>query len=114
MKGKKLKVFFSQLSLLLWKIFTIQKRSILGTILELIVPVLFTIALLPIRSLIKSEHHSNTTTYKPFDLKNFGDSFVQYTNSTFAYYPNTSLFANKLINKVSDDLRFPFKCKLFY
>lgn len=102
---------FAQLRLLLWKGFRIQKRNVLSTALELLVPLVFTLALLPIRSIIKSDYYDDCTKYKQFGLKSFAVDFVQFTNSTFAFYPNTSKFVNKIMDKISDELSFQYKCK---
>lgn len=110
----KLKANCNQLKLLLWKIFQIQKRSIIGTLLELIMPAFFAILLLPIRAIIKSDHVENATVFKSFDLNSFDDSFFQYTNSSFGYYPNTSSVANALIETVAEQLYFDYKCIYFY
>ena len=63
-----LTVCLNQLKLLLWKNYALQKRSVIGTILELAVPALFAIILLPIRTIIKSNDHpldSNFTAFSP-------------------------------------------------
>lgn len=99
-----------QLKLLLWKNFTIQKRSIIGTILEILVPTLFVIILLPIRSIVKSEYFSNDTTYHefsfdhlPFNLRpkpSVDAPFYKGLQWTFAYQPNTNNMTNRIMEQV--------------
>lgn len=62
---------FNQLGLLLWKNYVLQKRSIIGTILELLLPAFFAIILLPIRGIVKSNNLANDTLYRPFSLDPF-------------------------------------------
>lgn len=63
-----LKSNLKQLGLLTWKNYTIQKRSIIGLLLEILLPALFSIILLPIRSIVKSVDYPNVTNYSTFDI----------------------------------------------
>jgi hypothetical protein len=62
------KVYKSQLNLLLWKNYKLQIRSIVGLLLEILVPALFAIILLPIRRIVKSEINPKDKVYDPFDV----------------------------------------------
>ena len=46
---------FSQLKLLIWKNFLIQKKHKLGTIFEIFLPIVMVVVLVVIRNFIKSE-----------------------------------------------------------
>jgi len=53
-----------QLNLLLWKNYTLQKRRPMATVVELLVPALFSLVLLIIRNELTPIHHDNMTTWK--------------------------------------------------
>ena len=74
-----LKVCLNQLRLLLWKNYSLQKRSIIGTILELAVPAFFAIILLPIRGIVKSNDHPNETYYGSFSPSQWPNDFPRPT-----------------------------------
>ena len=103
-------MFFSQLNLLLWKHFQIQKRSLIGLLLKLTVPALFALVFMPIRTLIKSNAYTNDTTYYSFDLENFDPRLTVYLNSTFSYYPNNSKLVNNIMKTVSENLVLNYRC----
>ena len=90
----------NQLNLLLWKNYRLQLKSIIGLILELTVPALFAIILLPIRTIVKSEQLDYDTFYNTFDLNNF-----TFRNYILAYQPNDSLLVNRIMEKTRDDLK---------
>ncbi|TKC51481.1 hypothetical protein EI555_020019, partial [Monodon monoceros] len=56
-------VVLRQLALLLWKNYTLQKRKVLVTILELFLPLLFSGILIWLRLMIQSENVPNATLY---------------------------------------------------
>ena len=107
---KKTKVILDQLWLLLWKSFLLQKRSIISTIIELLLPCIFSVILLPIRSIIDVQIIENDTTYNPFRIDN-----IYFENfNTFAYYPNNSEKLDKLMIKTAQNLKFnlsSLRCK---
>lgn len=105
-----------QIFLLLWKNFSLQKRSKIGTILEILVPTLFVIILLPIRRIVKSDIFLNNTVFDPFPIDSLPDGLIpQFSNInlddetshglwTLAYQPNNVELVKKIMEKVSDDL----------
>ena len=104
----------NQLFLLLWKHFILQKRSIPGLLLKLIVPALFAIILMPVRTVIKSDLNPEETTYKPFDLEKFSNEIIIYRNSSFAYWPNTSDLVNRIMKRVSNSIELDYTCMHAY
>ena len=108
--GRKLPKKNCQLWLLLWKNFLLQKRSIYGALIELIVPTIFVIILIPIRTIVTAEQKSNFTTYREFGLNMF-DFPLMFTNFSFGYYPNDSLLVSRITNKLATKLNLESKCK---
>jgi len=53
-----------QLNLLLWKNYTLQKRRTMATVIELLVPALFSLVLLIVRSQVIATHYRDKTTWK--------------------------------------------------
>lgn len=100
----------NQLLLLLWKNFSLQKRSIIGTILELTIPAIFAIILLPIRTIVNSEQRTNDTTFNAFEINEFGESVIGRNYSAFAYYPG-SIRVNNLMKNVEKKLNLTSFCK---
>jgi ATP-binding cassette subfamily A (ABC1) protein 3 len=107
---KKTKVILDQLWLLLWKSFLLQKRSIISTIIELLLPCIFSVILLPIRSIIDLQIFNETVTFKPFQIEN-----IDFQNfNSFVYYPNNSETLDNLMIKTAENLKFNaslLKCK---
>lgn len=110
-----------QLKLLLWKNFLISKRSKLGTLMEIIVPTIFVMILLPIRTIVKSEYFPNDTYFREFDFNKLPDNLTpqppfglrnKASSNTktaahqwkFAYQPNSSELANRIMLKVGSNL----------
>jgi ATP-binding cassette subfamily A (ABC1) protein 3 len=114
----------NQLRLLLWKNYALQKRSVIGTILELAIPAFFAIILLPIRGIIKSNDHKNDTIFDPFQVdlwpKNLNPqppSLLYYDNNNhwklnsmkhsanewwcLGYAPNNNSFVNNLMSNLT-------------
>lgn len=108
-----------QLKLLLWKKYLIQKRSKIGTLMELVVPTLFVIILLPIRTIVKSNYYTNDTTYTEFEFNKLPFNLRpiptvigrQSLEWTFAYQPNSSDLANRIMSKVGSNLGMNIVCK---
>ena len=112
-----------QLKLLLWKNFLVSKRSKIGTLMEIIVPTIFVMILLPIRTIVKSEYFPNDTTFNEFDFNQLPDRLTpqppfslinRISNNKnvaaaalqwkFAYQPNSSELANRIMLKVGSNL----------
>lgn len=100
-----------QLKLLLWKNVNLQKRSLIGLILELIVPAFFAIILLPIRGIVKSKLISNDTFYDTFNLTTFPtiiDGFKVYPPEHWyiGYTPGNSTLASSIMEQTVNNLKF--------
>ena len=107
-----------QLNLLLWKNYLLQKRSIIGTILEILVPALFVIILLPIRTIVRSDYHPDDSVFDEYTIDalpssllppfNYDDDSLSFSSRaglwTFAYAPNNSDLVNRVMIKVGDNL----------
>lgn len=107
-----------QLALLLWKNTLLQKRSIISTILEILVPALFVIILLPIRTIVRSDLHPDDTVYDEFTINELPSSLTPPFPSdlhidqmtarvglwTFAYAPNNTDLVNGIMKNVGDSL----------
>lgn len=115
--GSCLKSNLKQIGLLMWKNFTLQKRGIIATIIEILVPTLFVIILLPIRRIIKSEQYFNDTVYESFSIDALpsdllpeipANSLSNQTSYeglwTIGYYPTNVDLINKIMDKVESDL----------
>jgi len=57
-----------QFGLLLWKNYVLQKRRPVATAFELLLPVLFAVVLVAIRTSITVTHYDNTTTWRCVEL----------------------------------------------
>ena len=118
-----------QLQLLLWKNLKLQMRSPVGTLIELLVPALFAIILLPIRRIVKSDQYVNDTMYEaftierlPYDLIPVDPNYKASDNWllewlgvqsdgtwTLAYQPDDSPLLDTLMSEVSRKLRLGVK-----
>jgi ATP-binding cassette subfamily A (ABC1) protein 3 len=110
---ERIKTQLCQLWLLLWKNFLLQKRSVIGTILELTIPAIFAIILLPIRSIVKSDPKLNDTIYDRFPINSL-DSYLVEKNFSFGYSPNNIVFLDKVMLKMAENLNLDWhnhKCK---
>lgn len=102
-----------QLWLLLWKNVNLQKRSLVGLFLELMLPAFFAIILLPIRSIVKSDKVLNDTSYEPFHfdtLPPIGDKFDPWS---LGYSPNNDTLVNSIMNKTGQALQLDIQCNSF-
>ena len=121
--------WLNQLVLLLWKNAKLQSRSWIGTSLEIFVPAMFAIILLPIRTIVNSDRYLNNTVYPNFAINDFPDSLTPpvffYEDNTFklnklenawqwqfAYQPNDSAKINKIMETVAKKLNLRLTCKL--
>jgi len=101
--NKKETVYYSQLWLLLWKNLQLQKRSIIGSIIELTLPAIFAIILIPIRTIVKSDHKLNDTTYGPFTINKLDEFFLN-GNFSFGYFPKNSTKIDNMMKKIANRL----------
>jgi hypothetical protein len=121
--------WLNQLTLLLWKNTKLQSRSWISTSLEILVPAIFAIILLPIRTIVNSDRYLNDTVYPSFETNDFPDSLVPsvfyYEDNIFklnklenawqwqfAYQPNNSLKIDKIMENVAKKLNLRLTCKL--
>lgn len=104
---------YSQLWLLVKKNLLLQKRSPLSATIELIIPAIFVIILLPIRTIVNSDQKTNFTTYKSYGLNMF-DYPLLFNNYSFGYYPNNSDIVNNVTLTMSKKLNLDLKCGLFF
>jgi hypothetical protein len=102
-----------QLYLLLWKNAILQKRSLIGMALEICVPALFALILLPIRKIVKSDNYLNDTVYDPFRFDSLPNDLLPETFYSrnyrdglwsFGYQPNNSKMINDIMNSVGASL----------
>jgi len=102
---------FKQLGVLLWKNYVLQKRSIVGLILEILLPMLFAIILLPIRSIVQSTNYSSDTNYDAFQLNQY-PSILPKTPSYPAqkwfigFTPSNNAILNQTMNTVASKCNF--------
>jgi ATP-binding cassette subfamily A (ABC1) protein 3 len=113
-----------QLNLLVWKNWSLQKRAVISTLIELLVPAVFAIILLPIRHIVPSNQYTNDTTYPPFSIDRLpkdlqpapDDNFYPSNSDTahsqlnaflwsLAYQPNNSALLDKIMTKVRTKVR---------
>jgi hypothetical protein len=96
---------------LLWKNFILLKRSKISTLLEITLPTLFVIILIPIRMIVKSESKLNDTCFNEFFLNKFHHNLIIYKNSYIGYNPNNSLIIKNIMDKVGNKLNLDTKSK---
>ena len=97
----------SQLALLLWKNAVLQKRSLFGALLELLIPAVFVLILLPIRTIVESNQKANFTTYNSFGLNMFDIPFL-FRNFSFGVSPNNSPLVNNITNRVANQFNLKY------
>jgi hypothetical protein len=115
----------SQLRLLLWKNFILQKRSLIGTCLELILPAFFAIILLPIRSIVESNNIANDTVYVPFKIDALPSGLYpqasRYYRSNYyesrwclGYAPHNESLINEIMSRTGSQLGLRLFCKVLF
>lgn len=103
----------TQLGLLLWKNWLLQKRKVLVTVFEIALPLLFAAFLLLMRSYVPYNDYPEPTIYDPFPVTRFSRTLLPPStsrNSTpplywkIAFSPNTSL-TRDIANRMVDNLQ---------
>ena len=105
----------SQLGLLLWKNYVLQKRKVLVTILEIALPTIFSFILILIRQRVDAQEHGSPTTWGEFSANHLpGKLCPEQTPLTLLgacdktwqlyYYPNTSDTVNSILSSVQAQL----------
>jgi len=61
---------FKKFGLLLWKNWILQQRHKLQTVIEILVPLLFTAVLVGIRDIVSSDIYTEPSYFPPFDVAN--------------------------------------------
>nr|CAB3219610.1 ATP-binding cassette sub-family A member 3-like [Phallusia mammillata] len=97
-----------KLSLLIWKNFLLQKRRPIATVIELLLPIFYTIILVIIRDAIDVTNHPNSTTWREFKV----DTLPEFSVGTLpdnlkwkiAYAPNDVAFCNDVMQSVETKL----------
>lgn len=67
-EDRKMANSFDKFRLLMWKNFLLQYRHKFQTVAEILVPVLFSVILILIRSIVDPDLYPNKTTYNSFDI----------------------------------------------
>ena len=104
-------MYSAQLSLLLWKHLTIQRRSLASLLLKVCIPAIFAIVFMPIRTQIILTPHPTDTTFYSFAIENLESvtSLAIDKSSAFSYYPNSSDLINKLMAQTAQYLQLKLK-----
>ena len=103
----------NQFLLLTWKNWLIQKRKKVATVLEIFLPILFTLILIIFRQIVEIEYFDEPTTWRVFNPDQFRDDLVPRSrfnrsgpgNSTWmlCYSPNDPL-ATQLMQDVAGQI----------
>lgn len=67
-EDRKMATNFDKFRLLMWKNFLLQYRHKIQTVIEIMVPVLFSVILILIRSIVDPDLYPNKTVYNSFDI----------------------------------------------
>lgn len=104
---------FRQLRLLLWKNYVLQKRQVLVTVIELVLPLLFSVILIALRHRVESENHPNATIYPNVNFLNL-PSFLRNTGPwELAYVPSNSKVVRDIVGTVEKKLAIDIRARGF-
>lgn len=104
---------FRQLRLLLWKNYVLQKRQVLVTVIELVLPLLFSVILIALRHRVESENYPNATIYPNVNFLNL-PSFLRNTGPwELAYVPSNSKVVRDIVGTVEKKLAIDIRARGF-
>ncbi|XP_053328151.1 phospholipid-transporting ATPase ABCA3 [Spea bombifrons] len=106
-------VVFRQLGLLLWKNYTLQKRQVLVTVIELALPLLFSAILIALRQRVPSVTHPNATVYKEMAFPSMPSFFYNFGPWELAYVPSHSDAVRDIALAVGRDLHIDINASGF-
>lgn len=84
---QKMATNFDKFRLLMWKNGLLQYRHRVQTVIEILVPVLFSVILILIRSIVDPDIFSENTTYKSFDVSSLKPLRLVFFIQTFTFSP---------------------------
>ncbi|XP_059204278.1 phospholipid-transporting ATPase ABCA3 [Centropristis striata] len=88
-----------QFGLLVWKNYLQQKRQILVTLVEILLPLLFSGILIVLRQKVPFKDFPNATVYESYDVDTLPKDFMRYMQ--LAYVPSNS----SVVRQVAEDVR---------
>ncbi|CAH1794818.1 unnamed protein product [Owenia fusiformis] len=93
----------SKFGLLLWKNYTLQKRKVFVTLLEIGLPTFFSLILIFIRQRVITNLVTNSTTWEPYDIANLPSGLAGRLNH-LAYAPNEPVI-DRIMERVGKKLQ---------
>ncbi|XP_040297886.1 ATP-binding cassette sub-family A member 3 [Bufo bufo] len=102
-----------QLLLLLWKNYVLQKRQVLVTLIELLLPLLFSAILIALRHRVNSENYPNSTTYQRVDFLALPSVFYTGGPWQLAYVPSNSVAVQEIVSTVEKNLGIDIRAQGF-
>ncbi|XP_029293444.1 ATP-binding cassette sub-family A member 3 [Cottoperca gobio] len=90
-----------QFGLLVWKNYLQQKRQILVTLVEILLPLLFSCILIVLRHKVPFKNYPNVTVYECYDVNKLPPMGFHLKHSQLAYVPGNS----SVVRQVAEDVR---------